>query len=222
MVAPAPAAVTFAPDADSEHRHILGVKTAGAQSNWELGVRLLRMRETGEWRNVTLGGPYTDFKRDYLERGCNIPGSTAYKLMRAGWFPLTAALRFGCDKLAMLKSIIEYTPNDETPEEALELELPTVDGTHKPFAGLSQDELEAAVRLVREDHGEARRGGRPAVVPDPSSQLFAQTLRAAAGPFLRPGQIVARKLGGNDVIDIRAIPVDEAPGLFAALASAVK
>lgn len=212
-------AVSFAPDADKEHQQILQAKTRGAAANWELGVRLLRMQETGDWRNVTVGGPYTDFKRGYLEEGLKLKATTAYRYMRAAWFPMTAALQYGIDKLAMLKSIINDTPDDETPEEALALELPTTDGGTKPFSQMTWEELELAVRLVREEKGEPRRGGRPAVVVDASSEALVERMRASAAPFLKPRQILVRKLGGNDVIDIRAIPVEVARELFGSLAN---
>ena len=215
-------AILFELSADLEHQKILQSKTRSAKELWELGSRLLRFNQTGEWRNVTVGGPYTDFKRDYLERGCNIPGSTGYKYMRAAWFPLQAALQFGCDKLAMLKAIIDISPDDETPEEAVALELPTLDGKHKPFTAMSQDDVAAALRLVREEAGIARRGGNPALVPSPEGDAIADRIRSAAVPIIAPAQVIVRKLGGRDVLDLRAVPAEKAGELFGALAAAFR
>lgn len=215
-------AVTFETDANLEHQKILQAKTRSAKELWELGSRLLRFQQTGEWRNVTVGGPYTDFRRDYLERGCKIPSTTGYKYMRAAWFPLTAALQFGCDKLAMLKTIIDVTPDDETPAEAVAMELPTVDGKHKPFAAMSQEEVLAATRLVREEAGIARRGGNPNFIPSAEASELAQRLRAAAAPIINAHQVVVRKIGGRDVVDVRAVPYERVAEVFGALARAVQ
>lgn len=216
-----PDALIFEDDPNLEHQRILQAKTREAMGGWELGSRLLRFKGNGEWRKVTVGGPYEHFT-DYVQRGLGVSGGTAFRYMQAAELPLVVALRFGINNCAILSSIVEMTQAEETVEEAMNLMLPTDEGTLKSFAEMTFEERERSYQLLREELGVSRRG-----VPAPSTESqqareLRNRIRAAAAPILKPGQVKARRLGGHEVVDLKAVPLDKAYELFTALSAALK
>ncbi|MHB8874025.1 MAG: hypothetical protein ACYC8T_10100 [Myxococcaceae bacterium] len=213
--------LVFADDANEEHAAILRAKSGTAASSWELGARLLRFRETGEWQKVTVGGPYQNFA-DYLIRGCRVSVTTGYRYMAAAWFPKLAALKHGTDALALLKSIIDMTADDESVEEALALELPTESGGGKPFGEMTLRELEQALPIIRAAEGARAPAGRPFHRADSELERLRDRLREAASPWIKPRQISARLVGGHEVVDLKAVPLEKLREVLEALVARLR
>lgn len=213
--------IDFSPSADEEHGRILRAKTGAAQSAWELGARLLHFRETGEWKNVSIGGPYANFA-EYLIKGCKISVTTGYRYMAAAWFPRTAALKYGMDALALLRAIIDMTADEESVEQALALDLPTPEGGRKPFETMTLRELEQALKLVRAEEGAVAPAGRPYHKVSSDAERVRNAVRDAAAQWMKPAQISVRQVGGHDVMDLKAIPLEKLAEVLLAVASAVR
>ncbi|MHB8878430.1 MAG: hypothetical protein ACYC8T_32440 [Myxococcaceae bacterium] len=212
--------VAFSTDANAEHLLILQAKSTSATGAWELGSRLLRFRETGEWKNVTVGGPYATWK-EYLVGGCKISVPSAYRYMAAATFPKWAVLKHGLDAIIALKEITELTATEESVEEALALVLPHRDGGEKAFGEMNGNEVEAALRLLRDQSGGVSRAP-PTQKMSAESEGVRDLARQGSSQWLKPAQVMIRKIGGHEVLDVRAIPVGEAKDVFAALAKALE
>ena len=217
---PVEPAFTFGATADEEHRFILEAKTHAAEAARELGFRLRRFRESGEWHKVTPpnnGEPWQDFT-DYLDRGVNLSRTTLYKYMDASVFPLWCFQRFGSEKLAFLKRITDLTAVDESVDQAIALELPVADGQTKPFEKMSAEEVERALKLMRDGQGKVKRTKLPEPEDSPLVELQQRAAQAVA-EWLTPRQVMARRLGKDVVLDVDGVPRVQAADVFTALAT---
>src|SRR4051812_15948436 len=88
----------FGKTPDEEHEKILDSKSNAVEANIELGARLDRFDTTGDWQQVTTGGPYLSWT-DYLQRGVLIHPTTAYIFIAASRYPLHVAHRTPLEKL---------------------------------------------------------------------------------------------------------------------------
>lgn len=213
-------AVIFEDDPNNEHRRIQEATADTARAAWELGARLLRFQQNGEWGNVTVGGPYSSFT-DYLTRGVAIDKRTAFGYMQAAELPVEAAEQLGIKAAETLRSILELTLRDETLEEALGLEVETEDGRMLPFTELTPKERAGALSKLVAKTGKLRRGPPPRSADDEAIKLR-DRLREAAASILQANQIQVRRMGGNDVIDLEGIPAEKAAELFTLLAAALR
>ena len=216
-------ALVFADSPDEEHRRILASKTSTAEAAWELGSRLVRMRDEGIWQQVTPRQgelPFEDFT-DYLTRGVDISRSSAYRYMDASTFPLWCSRRFTPERIAWLRKIVDLTAVEESVDEAIALELPTKTGPTKPFQQMTTDEVEAAYVLMRDGTARVKRPGRPAGATGAAAATQKRAADAAA-PWLKPRQVRAREAGGHVVLDVTGVPEPKASEVFAALASALR
>ena len=216
-----PQAVVFETDPDREHARILQAKAKTAESAHELGTRLARFRETSDWQKVTTNGPYNSFT-DYIARGVGVSTSQAFVYMRAARLPSTVTSTLGIQGAATLASILESTQIEETLEDALSLEVESDDGTLKPFASLTAEERERALARVREETGIVRPGLRLQKRDNAAAVELRDRLRSLSADTLKAGQIQTRRMGGTDVIDFEAIPIEKARELFETLAAALK
>ncbi len=209
--------LVFAADPNEEHRNILDAKAATAEGAWELGSRLLRFRETGEWRKVAVGAAHDDWT-DYLRNGVRVSLNTAYKYMDAAKFPRWCSRQQGVEKISWLAKIVELTAVDETPEQATALELPAKGGGTRPFVEMNAEEVEEAYRLMRDGDRPAR---RPKQVPSGAAVELQRRAAEAVAAWLKPGQVAARESNGALVLDVKGVPQADAPKVFGALAGAI-
>lgn len=215
-----PEALVFENDPNAEHQRILQAKTKSAMSAWELGSRLARFKENGDWQKVTVGGSYKTFTA-YLSKGCGVSRAAAYDYMKAAKLPLSVSLRFGIESAAMLSTLLDLTAAEETVEEAMALEVEADDGTMKPFAAMTVDERQRALARALIESGVVRRGRKPRTDNHAAVELR-ERIRQAADAHLKPGQVQTRRVGGHDVIDLDRIPIASAKALFKALAAALR
>lgn len=208
--------IVFDPDPHKEHAVIRALATLISAHNWEFGARLLHFKASGGWQLIS-DPAYSDWT-DYAVRGLNCSPTTAYKYMSAAWFPRDEVEREGADKLYALKRITDVTAVDETPEQALALELPLSDGGLKPFREMTAREAEQAYRLIRDGEGKAN---RPPRVVDQQVAALKQVAEEAVSGMLEPHQVAARKKSGSMFIDVKGVPREQAAEIFSALAAAL-
>ena len=211
--------LTFAADPKDEHVNILKAKERSSDSIWELGARLLRFKLTFGWQKLTGdGAPYKDWT-DYLKRGVGVSMATALKNMDAAVFPRSMVVDLGPEKACWLKRCTDLTVVDETPEQALALELPVEGGTNKPARDLTADEVEQAYHLMHDTDRSAKRALQPAE-PGPAAKLE-QTAEKAVAQWLTPGDVRAFKRGGKVLLAV-TVPEEQAADVFSALAAALR
>lgn len=219
---PIPGPIAFSDDANEEHGNILRAKTKSAMAGWELGVRLQRFKQTGEWKRVTVGGGGYESFVDYLARGCGVSAATARVYMRAAELPRPAALRLGIHGAAMLSSLVELTEQEETLDEALALMVEAEDGSLKPFAEMTFDEREDALARARANSNVRVRGaGRPSA-ERVAADAFRDRVRTAVAPWVKAGQVQAKVIDGQGYFDLKAVPAEQAADVFEAIAGALE
>ena len=211
--------LAFDPNHQKEHANILLANGRTAEAIWELGARLLRFKTILGWQKLEGGGaPYKDWS-DYLKRGVRISVPTAYKYMDAATWPRAVVLELGPEKACWLKRCTDLTVVDETPEQALALELPVEGGTNKPARDLTADEVEQAYHLMHDTDRSAKRALQPAE-PGPAAKLE-QTAEKAVAQWLTPGDVRAFKRGGKVLLAV-TVPEEQAADVFSALAAALR
>jgi hypothetical protein len=208
--------IVFNQDPKVEHAKIQSLYKEKSKKDWEFGARLSHFKVTGGWQLVS-DPPYSDWT-DYVVNGLNCSPTTAYKYMSAAWFPTQEVEREGADKLYFLKKITDVTVVDETPEQALALELPLVGGGVKPFRQMTVREIEQAYKLIRNGEG---RANRPEKAVDQQVEALKQAAEEAVSGMLEPYQIAARKKRSGIVIDVKGVPSEQAVEIFSALADAL-
>jgi len=118
--------------------------------------------------------------------------------------------------MAALKQITDLTAIDETPEQAVALELPLASGGTKPFRDMTSDESIAALRLMKQGEGAVERPAAPA--PDPAVADLQQKADAAVGQWLPNRKVSVRAQGTELLLDVRGVPRAAARNVFLALA----
>jgi hypothetical protein len=149
--------LVFSNDPSVEHATIQRLNVSRIIEAHELGERVFRFRKTGRWRDVRVDPQFEDFP-DYIQRGLRLGLATAYKYIAVSTFPVKMCLSYGIERMSWLKKITDLTAVEETPEQAVALELPVRGGGVKPFRDMTAEEVEIAYRLMRDEQRKAKRG----------------------------------------------------------------
>ncbi|MGC4116791.1 MAG: hypothetical protein QM765_19975 [Myxococcales bacterium] len=144
---------------------------------------------------------------------------TAYKYMDAAAYPRAMVLELGIEKACWLKRCTDLTTIDETPEQAMALELPVDGAGTKPVREMTAEEVEKAYHLMRDADRSAKRPLQPAE-PGPAAKLE-QTAEKAVGQWLTPSDVRAFKRGGKVLLSV-TVPQEAAADVFSALAAALR
>jgi len=201
---------------NEEHANILRAKGSISVSAWELGWRLLLFRANLGFLEIQMTPRFSDWT-DYLRRGVSVSPPTAYRYMDAAYFPRELTEQYGVEKMSDLKQITDLTAVDETPEQALALELPLVSGGTKPFKDMTADETAAAVRLMKQGEGAVKRAVASAA--NPAATELQQKADAAVAEWLPKERVVVRAKKDEVFLDVRSVPRSVARKVFLALAS---
>jgi hypothetical protein len=189
--------------------------------HWELGSRLLRFKQTGDWRKVTEGGPYGSWT-EYLSKGLSVSMPQAKVYLRAAELPLQVTLRYGISGASLLAAMVELTPEDETVEQAMELVVDGDDGKPKRFADMTEPERERALARMRELSDVKVHGANGPTAERVVANEFRDRVREAAGSLLTAEQVQAKVIGGNPMIELKGIAVERVAEVFEALANGLK
>ena len=212
--------IEFGATVDEEHSRIREAGSNAVAALWILGKRLLRFRANFGWQKLTAPeAPFKDFS-DYLARGTGVSPSTAYRAMDAARLPYWCSEELGIERTAILWKITELTTVDESPEQAMELQLPLAKGGTKPVTAMTVLELQTAYALLRHGKAQAERPDRSA--EPTASEKLQQTAAAAVAQWLEPAQVRAHRKNQGIVLDLEDVPHEQAADVFSALARAMR
>ena len=148
--------IIFGNTALEEHLNVRIALKEAREAIHILGVRLAFMRDRQLWRDLPATPPYSNFP-DYVERGLEIAISTAYRYIDASFFPAKVIDRYGVEKAAELRKLVAMTAADETPEEAVALQLPLGGGQTKSFEEATAEEVRQARKIIKAGEGLVKR-----------------------------------------------------------------
>jgi hypothetical protein len=181
---------------------------------------------------ATCHAPIRQFRLpEFRSKGERLPGSEAARspafLARcvpdAAFFPAWVVERHGVDKTAELRKLVALTAADETPEQAVALQIPLKDGTTKPFEAATADEVRQARKLIKAGEGKAVRpsnGGDEKLRE--AARLLEAEVESATQEWIKPNQVLARVAKGKLLIDVKGVPRDQARAIFDAISAAME
>lgn len=209
--------IVFALDGPAEHANILNSIKRSNTSAYEIGARLRYFRERELWRQLELNPPLTDLL-DYLDRGLGLAPSTAYRYMDAACFPQWCTTEHGIEKMAELRRIVALTAAEESPEEAVALRLPMGDGTTKPFAEATVQELRQARKVLKAGEGKVERKiDLEKLAAYEAARTLESKMEEASRTWLTAEQVLARRRGNEIVFDLRGVKASDGRKVLAAL-----
>ena len=166
-----------------ETRQILKLKEDIAVSFWDLGQRLLRVRD----RVLYTHDGFVSFEQ-YLSKGVSIPRTTAYRVMDlARNFSRVLARKHGQSKLVASIELSKATPEQDRPIDVLayQIEVRGPDGKmqFKPFKDVTGQEIKlAAARIKRRLSKKPQVGSPPAISAQFAWQAEARRALRAIAP----------------------------------------
>jgi hypothetical protein len=122
-----------------------------------LGVRLPRFRASFDWQRLTVPEALLKDWTDYLSRGLSPSPIADYRAMDAASFPYWCSELLGIERVSLLKKVTALTMVDETPEQAMALQLPLAEDGTTPVTEMTVCELETAYAMMREATAKAER-----------------------------------------------------------------
>jgi hypothetical protein len=192
---------------------------------WEIGHLLSQASELG----LAKAAGFASVEA-YADATFSFSHSATFQYVRvARAFSQAATTRYGVEKLDRGLLYIAKTPENELPKDlpTLKIRVPTEDGgvVKKPFADVTANELRLGAQHEAKVHGTGKKSKQD-VLLEPHAGAVARanrTLDAAVGKSnaaLADVSIHARD--GLVLVDVRNVPLTDAPAALAAIAKELK